>query len=193
MSNTGIITHIFEVDLYTTTSYPVVKAQQYDNATRYLQVVLKDHEEHYTIPSGATLQLFGTRPEAGNPQHREFLITGTPVQGTDDTVLFDITQAIDRAGIAVAQVRILSGSTILRSIPIHFDITEAAASGASITEAEKDVLDVLTQEINNHITDNVAHLTQAEHERFTALRNIIYSANEPTTQDSDDIWLQEYN
>ena len=196
MSQTGIITHILELDLYTTTSYPVVKAQQYDDQTRFLRVILKDHEEAYTLPSGATVKLFGTRPlgKQNNPSGREFLINGT-VESTD-TVLFDLTQAIDRDGIAVAKVLINytanEADHQLTSIPIYFDVSEAAASGASIAEPEKDILDSLMEELDAHIADNVAHLSAAEHIRFTALRNIVYAADEPSNQEENDAWLKEY-
>lgn len=204
------VTHIMELDLYTTTSYPVIKAQQFDNETRILRVLLKDHEETYVLTQGVSVNLIGDRPEDGKPEGRGFLINGQIESYNPAIVSFDITQAITRAGIAVAKVKIseLSESeeseedletNSLTSIPLYIDISEEVASEASMTVEEKSIVQQLVDEVatvagavNTHINDTVVHINQQEHERLNALRNIVYSQTEPSSQEEGDSWLQQY-
>lgn len=178
MSETGMITHILELDLYTTTSYPVVKAQQYDYQTRYLKVVLKDHEETYEIPSGARITLEGVRPASEQSLSSVFVIEGTIVSGTTDTVIFDITQALFHEGIVEAKVIIRWGTDDkLSSIPLYIEVYKLASEGISPTVEEKSILDSMT----DHMSTADIH------------RSIIYASDEPSTQTDGDLWLQEYS
>ena len=187
------ITHVLEVDLYTTTSYQVVKAQQYDDQTRYLRVLLKDHEEDYDLPSGALVTFKGLRGKEENPQVSIFEIEGDIKTTSPAIIEFDITQAITRAGVAVGNIVVTYGNAKIQSIPIHIDVSPEAARGAASEEGEQDIIAQLTEELRSHETDMVKHLTQEEHTKLDNLRNmILYSSTEPTNQQSDDIWLQEY-
>lgn len=178
MSETGMITHILELDLYTTTSYPVVKAQQYDYQTRYLKIVLKDHEEAYEIPSGATVTLEGVRPSDNQSLSSVFVIEDDISARTSDTVLFDITQALFNEGIVEAKVIIRWGTDDkLSSIPLYIEVYKLASEGIPPTVEEKSILDNMT----DHMSTIEIH------------RSIIYAADEPTTQIDGDLWLQEYS
>ena len=219
------VTHVLELELYTTTSYPVVKAQQFDVDTRTLRILLKDHEEPYVLSPTANVYLIGERPEAGNPEGRSFLIEPTEIIRDPAIVSFDITQAITRAGTAVAKVKIQDivvnnenenesnneenveneqpsedpPTPILSSNMIYIDVSEEVAAEASMTTEEKSVIQELISEVAGisgtlitHISDNVRHLSQSEHERLNALKNITYSSTEPSSQQEGDAWLLEY-
>lgn len=174
MANT--ITHILELDLYTTTSYPVIKAQQYDYQTRFLKVQLKDHEETYTIPSGAAVTLEGVRPSENQSLASVFVIDGTIE--SSDTVLFDITQALFNEGIVEAKVIIRwDNGKELSSIPLYIEVYEQASHGIDPTVEEKSILDQMT----DHMATVDIH------------RKIDYSSTEPTGHSDGDIWLQEYS
>lgn len=194
------VTHIMELDLYTTTSYPVIKAQQFDTDTRTLRVLLKDHEEPYVLIEGLGVCLMGDRPNGSS-----FLIYGVIESYSPAIVTFDITQALTSAGVATAKVKILQptagleNTTMLSSIPLYIDVEKDVADMASATEEEKSVIQELvdevismTTEFENHVNDDVKHITQSEHERLTALRNTVYSSTEPSSQEEGDNWLLEY-
>ena len=51
-----------EVDVYTPTLYEVIKAQQGDSKTRFVEFVLYNQGDSYTIPSGVIAKLEGSRP-----------------------------------------------------------------------------------------------------------------------------------
>lgn len=187
------ITHILDLDLYTYTSYPVIKAQQYDDQTRYMRVRLKDHEEDFNISQGAVVTFRGQRAEDGNSHGRTFEIQAYEVESRSPAIIvFDITQAITRAGTATGKIVISDGTTQLSSIPIFIDIEPDVAAQASASEDEKDIIRQLTEELRGHESNIVMHLTEQEHQRITNLKNIVYSSNEPSGQQKDDIWLQEY-
>lgn len=194
------VTHIMELDLYTTTSYPVVKAQQFDTATRTLRVLLKDHEEPYVLTDDVSVSLVGDRPDGTS-----FLILGTIDPDNRSIVSFDITQALMSAGVVTAKVKIMvptegmENTTVLSSIPLYIDVEQDVADMASATEEEKNIIQELVDEViamtgafEDHVEDNIRHLTQAEHERFNTLNNTIYSDEEPSSQQEGDAWLKEY-
>lgn len=179
-----IIIHEIDLDLYTYTSYPVIKAQQLDVDTRFLRVYFKDHGETYILPDQSYVVLEGMRPlgSKNNPEGRGFAIpeeTGSGGAGSDN-VTFNLTQAITRDGIATANVVIYMGNSIISSIPVYIDIEVKALDDESYTEEEESIIRTIERELNNHIGDSEIH------------RRITYSATEPTNHANGDIWLQEY-
>lgn len=173
MANT--ITHVLELDLYTTTSYPVIKAQQYDNQTRFLKVQLKDHEQSYTIPSNASITLEGVRPSEHQSWESIFIIESESVE-MPDTVTFDITQALFNAGIVEAHVIIRWDDKKLSSIPLYIDVYKLASEGIDPSVEEQDIIDQMVEHMG---TENIH-------------RRIDYASIEPTDQNDGDIWMQEY-
>ena len=51
-----------EVDVYTPTFYEVIKAQQGDSKTRFVEFVLYNQGDPYTVPVGVIAKLEGSRP-----------------------------------------------------------------------------------------------------------------------------------
>ena len=195
----GDITHVLELDLYTTTSYPVIKAQQYDDHSRYLRVLLKDHEEDYVLPNNAEVSFKGVRGQAENPELSIFDINAIrPYESMNPAIVkFDLTQALTREGTVVGQVVItyMDGqiSKKVSSPYVYIDVTAEAANGASSEEHEEDIIAALTRELESHEADMTMHITPEERTRFDAMHDFVYSATEPTGQRADDIWFQEYN
>lgn len=179
MAETGDITHVLELDLYTTTSYPVIKAQQYDTESRYLRVILKDHEEPYTIPTGAVIYLEGVRASDALDLQSTFQIKGEIDPDFSDVVVFDISQAITRAGVVEAKVRIMWDKNVLSSISLYFDVERLSTADIQPTTEEISILDMIQRNLSDHITNIPIH------------RSILYNSTEPE-QSEGDIWMQEY-
>ena len=86
----GKVIQRIEIEMSGGTKQYMVSAKQGDRATRYVETVLLDHGEPYTIPAGSSVTAFIRKPD----RHRVY----TPCEFTDNVVMVELdSQALAAA------------------------------------------------------------------------------------------------
>ena len=121
------ITEVIEVDIYETNAL-YIRANQANKNSRYLAIQLTYHREPYTIPSGITARLQGSRPD-GSPILNDGIIEG-------NTITFELTEYIlGISGTANVEVGLYNSKndTLLTSSTFHLIIPPSATDALKIS------------------------------------------------------------
>ena len=104
-----------EIEMSGGTKQYMVSAKQGDRATRYVETVLLDHGEPYTIPAGSSVTAFIRKPD----RHRVY----TPCEFTDNVVMVELdSQALAAAGTALCEVEVKSSDLMQVVTSVTFEI-----------------------------------------------------------------------
>ena len=156
------------------TILPYLKLSQYD-VGREISFVMKDGSEEYTVPSGATVKLEGTKPSGFG-----FTITCT-VNGSTATAV--TTEGMtDEWGTVVAELVVRQGDNRLGSSNVRFDIERSPhPEGTTDGSAEQIIpaLTLLLRQIEEDLDDaeaDIETMTQLKTATETAAGNAAASA-----------------
>lgn len=166
----GSIYHDIEIDLYEM-SYPVVKAQQADVGSRYLRCYLKNHRDPYVLPQTAEVTLEGLRGDGA--EGVGYIIGGIIESHSPAIVVFEITQAITRAGTATCKIVISDNGTILSSVIIYIDIQEKY----HLSESTEEWIDFMPVEEFNRRMNNMRTSVLEVNNRMNNIMNEIPTAS----------------
>ena len=148
------------------TILPYLKLSQYD-AGREISFVMKDGSEEYTVPSGATVKLEGTKPSGFG-----FTITCT-VDGSTATAV--TTEGMtDEWGTVVAELVVRQGDNRIGSSNVRFDIERSPhPEGTTDGSAEQIIpaLTLLLRQIEEDLDD-----AEADIETMTQLKTATETA-----------------
>ena len=148
------------------TILPYLKLSQYD-AGREISFVMKDGSEEYTVPSGATVKLEGTKPSGFG-----FTITCT-VDGSTATAV--TTEGMtDEWGTVVAELVVRQGNNRIGSSNVRFDIERSPhPEGTTDGSAEQIIpaLTLLLRQIEEDLDD-----AEADIETMTQLKTATETA-----------------
>lgn len=156
------------------TILPYLKLSQYD-VGREISFVMKDGSEEYTVPSGATVKLEGTKPSGFG-----FTITCT-VNGSTATAV--TTEGMtDEWGTVVAELVVRQGGNRIGSSNVRFDIERSPhPEGTTDGSAEQIIpaLTLLLRQIEEDLDDaeaDIETMTQLKTATETAAGNAAASA-----------------
>jgi len=156
------------------TILPYLKLSQYD-VGREISFVMKDGSQEYTVPSGATVKLEGTKPSGLG-----FTITCT----LDGSTATAVTTAgmTDEWGTVVAELVVRQGDNRLGSSNVRFDIERSPhPEGTTDGSAEQIIpaLTLLLRQIEEDLDDaeaDIETMTQLKTATETAAGNAASSA-----------------
>ena len=107
----GKVIQRIEIEMSGGTKQYMVSAKQGDRATRYVETVLLNHGEPYTIPAGSSVTAFIRKPD----RHRVY----TP----DNVVMVELdSQALAAAGTALCEVEVKSSDLMQVVTSVTFEI-----------------------------------------------------------------------
>ena len=118
------------------TILPYLKLSQYD-VGREISFVMKDGSEEYTVPSGATVKLEGTKPSGFG-----FTIT-CEVNGSTATAVTTAGMT-DEGGTVVAELVLRQGDNRLGSSNVRFDIERSPHPEGTTDGSAEVIISVLT-------------------------------------------------
>ena len=156
------------------TILPYLKLSQYD-VGREISFVMKDGSQEYTVPSGATVKLEGTKPSGLG-----FTITCT-VDGSTATAVTTAGMT-DEWGPVVAELVVRQGDNRLGSSNVRFDIERSPhPEGTTDGSAEQIIpaLTLLLSQIEEDLDDaeaDIETMTQLKTATETAAGNAAASA-----------------
>lgn len=156
------------------TILPYLKLSQYD-VGREISFVMKDGSQEYTVPSGATVKLEGTKPSGLG-----FTITCT-VDGSTATAVTTAGMT-DEWGTVVAELVVRQGDNRLGSSNVRFDIERSPhPEGTTDGSAEQIIpaLTLLLSQIEEDLDDaeaDIETMTQLKTATETAAGNAAASA-----------------
>ena len=156
------------------TILPYLKLSQYD-VGREISFVMKDGSDEYTVPSGATVKLEGTKPSGLG-----FTITCT-VDGSTATAVTTAGMT-DEWGTVVAELVVRQGDNRLGSSNVRFDIERSPhPEGTTDGSAEQIIpaLTLLLRQIEEDLDDaeaDIETMTQLKTATETAAGNAAASA-----------------
>ena len=111
----GKVIQRFEIEMSGGTKQYMVSANEVDLATRYVESVLLNHVEPYTIPAGSSVTAFIRKPD----RHRVY----TPCEFTDNVVMVELdSQALAAAGTALCEVEVKSSDLMQVVTSVTFEI-----------------------------------------------------------------------
>ena len=111
----GKVIQRIEIEMSGGTKQYMVSAKQGDRATRYVETILLDHGEPYTIPTGSSVTAFIRKPD----RHRVY----TPCEFTDNVVMVKLdSQALAAAGTALCEVEVKSSDLMQVVTSVTFEI-----------------------------------------------------------------------
>ena len=111
----GKVIQRIEIEMSGGTKQYMVSAKQGDRATRYVETVLLNHGEPYTIPAGSSVTAFIRKPD----RHRVY----TPCEFTDNVVMVELdSQALAAAGTALCEVEVKSSDLMQVVTSVTFEI-----------------------------------------------------------------------
>ena len=111
----GKVIQRIEIEMSGGTKQYMVSAKQGDRATRYVETVLLDHGEPYTIPAGSSVTAFIRKPD----RHRVY----TPCEFKDNVVMVELdSQALAAAGTALCEVEVKSSDLMQVVTSVTFEI-----------------------------------------------------------------------
>ena len=162
----------------------MVSAKQGDRATRYVETVLLNHGEPYTIPAGSSVTAFIRKPD----RHRVY----TPCEFTDNVVMVELdSQALAAAGTALCEVEVKSSDLMQVVTSVTFEIEieakvkdeDAIVSGDELSIFDKTMKQYADQETKRvnaeeaRVKAETGRVT-AEQERQKQANEVLDKANE---------------
>ena len=133
------------------TILPYLKLSQYD-VGREISFVMKDGSQEYTVPSGATVKLEGTKPSGLG-----FTITCT-VDGSTATAVTTAGMT-DEWGTVVAELVVRQGDNRLGSSNVRFDIERSPHPEGTTDGSAEQIIPALTL-LLRQIKEEVRTITQ---------------------------------
>lgn len=187
-----------DIDLYSPTSYEVLKAQQGDNLSRIIEFVLYDQGEPYQIPSDVFIRMEGSRGDNSTFIKDNCTISNNVISTVlDNDILF--AHGTVEAKIVLYNI---SDDTILSTIPFKIHVQKHPCDKTKIEKDKHSLIDYLILSFEkikglfeNHMSDKILHLSKVEHDRFNKLKNeifIAYNENTPDYLEVGDYYLKEY-
>lgn len=143
----GKVIQRIEIEMSGGTKQYMVSAKQGDRATRYVETILLDHGEPYTIPTGSSVTAFIRKPD----KHRVY----TPCEFTDNVVMVELdSQALAAAGTALCEVEVKSSDLMQVVTSVTFEIEieakvkdeDAIVSGDELSNFDKTMKQYADQE-----------------------------------------------
>ena len=153
-----------QIDLYSPTSYEVIKAQQNDNNSRVIELEILNQGEFYDL-SNISAKFEGHR---GNNFDSSF-IKNCPISNNIVTVTLD-EDVLHYSGIAEAKVVLydLSDKSVLSTIPFKIHIQKNPCNKTKVIEADKNLINDLIIEIEN-LTKQLNSITPITNEQIDSL------------------------
>ena len=151
-----------EIEMSGGTKQYMVSAKQGDRATRYVETVLLDHGEPYTIPAGSSVTAFIRKPD----RHRVY----TPCEFTDNVVMVELdSQALAAAGTALCEVEVKSSDLMQVVTSVTFEIEieakvkdeDAIVSGDELSIFDKTMKQYADQETKRVNTEEARAKAEA--------------------------------
>lgn len=151
-----MITQTYQIDMIPGGDPAVIHVSQYDNAGRTLAFELYNGGVEYTVPTGATVSLSGTKPDGTG-----FLYSMT-VDGS--TASIDIPQQVAIvAGDVAAELRITSDSGIIGSANFIIRVEKAALDDeTAISETDLPAFEAMVETATAAATSAAQSATDAE-------------------------------
>ena len=143
----GKVIQRIEIEMSGGTKQYMVSAKQGDRATRYVETVLLNHGEPYTIPAGSSVTAFIRKPD----RHRVY----TPCEFTDNVVMGELVrQAVAAAGTALCEAEVKSSDLMQVVTSVTFEIEieakvkdeDAIVSGDELSILDKTMKQYADQE-----------------------------------------------
>lgn len=180
----GKVIQRIEIEMSGGTKQYMVSAKQGDRATRYVETVLLNHGEPYTIPAGSSVTAFIRKPD----RHRVY----TPCEFTDNVVMVELdSQALAAAGTALCEVEVKSSDLMQVVTSVTFEIEieakvkdeDAIVSGDELSifdKTMKQYADQETKRVNAEEARAQAETgrVKAEQERQKQANEVLDKANE---------------
>lgn len=161
-----------EIDLYSPTSYEVIKAQQGDNKSRIIEFVLYNQGNPYTISDNIHIMLEGHRGDNSSFPPKECAVKNNII-----TVILD-SDILCESGIAEAKIVMydISNDSILSTIPFKVHVQKNPCDKNKLESEKHSVIDWLilnfekmkitmtnvVSDLANHLEDNIRHITSKE-------------------------------
>ena len=173
----GKVIQRIEIEMSGGTKQYMVSAKQGDRATRYVETVLLNHGEPYTIPAGSSVTAFIRKPD----RHRVY----TPCEFTDNVVMVELdSQALAAAGTALCEVEVKSSDLMQVVTSVTFEIEieakvkdeDAIVSGDELSIFDKTMKQYADQETKRVNAEKSR--VSAESDRVTAEQERQKQANE---------------
>ena len=187
-----------DIDLYSPTSYEIIKAQQGDNLSRIIEFFLYDQGNRYKIPDNTIVRLEGHRGDNSSfiKEDSCFVSENSITVTLDSDILY--AHGIVEAKIVMED----SNYHILSTIPFRIHVQRDPCNKAEIEKKNPSLIDWLVSNFNklkklleSHLSDKIAHLSKSEHDRFNKLQNEVfleYNENLPNDSKTGDYFLKEY-
>lgn len=126
-----------EIDLYSPTSYEVVKAQQGDNLSRIIEFVLYDQENPYTIPDNISIKLEGHRGDNSSFPPKDCTVSENIISCTlDNDILYE-------AGTVEAKIVMYDTDSILSTIPFKIHVQKNPFDKSKVEKEKSSIMDWL--------------------------------------------------
>lgn len=137
--------------------HETVKISQNDIGRQFSINLMNDDRTAYTIPSGATVKLLGTKPSGLG-----FTVTGT---FSGSVVTFTTTAEMsDEDGIVVSEVRITSGNTVIGSSNVNLYVERNPHPAGTIDSTAEPVINQITALVNR--AETAANSAEASEQRI---------------------------
>lgn len=137
--------------------HETVKISQNDIGRQFSINLMNDDRTAYTIPSGATVKLLGTKPSGLG-----FTVTGT---FSGSVVTFTTTAEMsDEDGIVVSEVRITSGNTVIGSSNVNLYVERNPHPEGTIDSTAEPVINQITALVNR--AETAADSAEASEQRI---------------------------
>lgn len=137
--------------------HETVKISQNDIGRQFSINLMNDDRTAYTIPSGATVKLLGTKPSGLG-----FTVTGT---FSGSVATFTTTAEMsDEDGIVVSEVRITSGSTVIGSSNVNLYVERNPHPSGTIDSTAEPVINQITALVNR--AETAADSAEASEQRI---------------------------
>ena len=143
-----------EVDVYTPTTYEVIKAQQGDKNSRFVEFILFDQGDPYIIPEGTKIILEGSRPNK-SPIMK-------PCTIKDNIVTMELdSDLLYYHGVSHLKIVLYKEKSVLSTIPFTLSVQKNPLDSDKFEKDNYSLLNQLileaeanTKKINDHINDN---------------------------------------
>lgn len=157
-----LVLKTLETDLYSPTSYEVIKAQQGDRNSRVIEFILYDQGEPYKIPDHTSFSLTGHRGDGST-----FYKTGNDCITQEDNHI-KVTLPEDvlyHAGIIEAKLVLCNdiSKTVLSTVPFKISCIKSPLDESALSGKERSVISDLILKANSLAVE----LTQAEYDALT--------------------------
>ena len=180
----GKVIQRIEIEMSGGTKQYMVSAKQGDRATRYVETVLLNHGEPYTIPAGSSVTAFIRKPD----RHRVY----TPCEFTDNVVMMELdSQALAAAGTALCEVEVKSSDLMQVVTSVTFEIEieakvkdeDAIVSGDELSIFDKTMKQYADQETKRVKAEEAR--VQAETGRVNAEKSRVSAESDRVTAEQE--------